>query len=401
MPVAGYQAISAKDTPLTSVNYGLKGANQLYDFSTLTATKKDTLVYSNLTGAQQTNFPNATICATADHGGSYIYAKNTSSVFDIEGLSGTIGGNASRANFSPVEDLYHFPVQYNGSYSGNWGFQSSLPGSAVGFPLFNAVRVTYTNSYTDTIDGWGKVITPVGAYKGLRAKRVNHTETVTEYQVFSGGSWTQYSDVITDNIEYSYLSKESKGALVSFDYDSIGRVKAVNYSLVPPAAPVAYFTYNGHIGAYSFLDSTDGYPTTYHWDFGDGDTIDAVNPWHTFTSNGTYNVCLTVTNAGGSSTYCQSIIVSGIVVTDVTSLNDETSKLYPNPANNILNVQLSSAGTIEINNLLGEVMITQKVKDGENHIEIPVNQLSNGIYIATLTKPDGSKTSLGRFAKAY
>jgi gliding motility-associated-like protein len=48
----------------------------------------------------------------------------------------------------------------------------------------------------------------------------------------------------------------------------------------------------------SFInDSKDG--VSFHWDFGDGVTSSEVNPTHTYSMIGTYNVTLTVTNADG------------------------------------------------------------------------------------------------------
>jgi PKD repeat protein len=43
---------------------------------------------------------------------------------------------------------------------------------------------------------------------------------------------------------------------------------------------------------------------SYHWNFGDGQTITSSNPVvnHTYTAAGSYVVTLTVTNSGGTST---------------------------------------------------------------------------------------------------
>ena len=46
--------------------------------------------------------------------------------------------------------------------------------------------------------------------------------------------------------------------------------------------------------------------TSYHWDFGDGSTSALALPTHTFTTPGSYNVCLKIYTAGGDScSYCQ------------------------------------------------------------------------------------------------
>lgn len=66
-------------------------------------------------------------------------------------------------------------------------------------------------------------------------------------------------------------------------------------------APEADFTYtsdNKFIGTpISFTDQSTGEGTlTYLWDFGNGDTSTEQNPTHTYNSNGTYVVTLTVTD---------------------------------------------------------------------------------------------------------
>ncbi len=49
----------------------------------------------------------------------------------------------------------------------------------------------------------------------------------------------------------------------------------------------------------AFSATITGTPTTYLWDFGDGNTANTATPSHTYADAGTYDVTLTVTNAGG------------------------------------------------------------------------------------------------------
>ncbi len=79
------------------------------------------------------------------------------------------------------------------------------------------------------------------------------------------------------------------------------------YASVPVynAAPAAAFTY----ALTSFLTitctNTSTNASSYLWDFGDGTTSTLANPSHTYAANGSYNICLTATNACGSATTCQ------------------------------------------------------------------------------------------------
>ena len=52
--------------------------------------------------------------------------------------------------------------------------------------------------------------------------------------------------------------------------------------------------------------------TDWFWDFGDGTTASVQHPFHTYTADGTYNVCLTITLSDGSQyTICQVVVIEG------------------------------------------------------------------------------------------
>ncbi|MDD2315242.1 MAG: PKD domain-containing protein [Proteiniphilum sp.] len=62
--------------------------------------------------------------------------------------------------------------------------------------------------------------------------------------------------------------------------------------------------------ATQFIDTSDGSPTAWSWNFGDGYTSTKKNPIHRYASNGTYSVTLTVTTAVGTDSVTQSVVVS-------------------------------------------------------------------------------------------
>ncbi len=88
-------------------------------------------------------------------------------------------------------------------------------------------------------------------------------------------------------------------------------------------ALTADFTGNKTVGVkplvVQFTDTTTGgTPTSWLWDFGDGDTTDATlrNPLHTYSASGDYTVTLTVTNTMG----CDTVIKPDyITVLDITA----------------------------------------------------------------------------------
>lgn len=91
-------------------------------------------------------------------------------------------------------------------------------------------------------------------------------------------------------------------------------LKKSNYiTVTPPQVPIAEFfspevyhadTYGGSIPTknVSFVDNSTGSPTSWLWDFGDGNTSTEQNPTYVYDVRGGYTVNLTVKNAVGSNT---------------------------------------------------------------------------------------------------
>jgi len=85
-------------------------------------------------------------------------------------------------------------------------------------------------------------------------------------------------------------------------------------NVTSPTAPVAGFTQDRASGVapltVQFSDQSSGSVTSYNWNFSDGSSSSERNPSHTFTTPGTYNVFLTVSGPGGSSSVTRQIVVS-------------------------------------------------------------------------------------------
>ena len=59
--------------------------------------------------------------------------------------------------------------------------------------------------------------------------------------------------------------------------------------------------------------------SSYAWNFGDGSTSTVMNPTHEYSTAGTYNVQLTVTNVFGSDSFSQTIVVSANPTVEMSS----------------------------------------------------------------------------------
>ncbi len=82
-------------------------------------------------------------------------------------------------------------------------------------------------------------------------------------------------------------------------------------------ASFGYYQYQGNVYHF-YVNAQTGDQNAYHWNFGDGTTLDTtyLYPFHTFPGNGVYNVCLTVFDIDSlthdtlcSDTLCQTITV--------------------------------------------------------------------------------------------
>ncbi|MFT5314813.1 MAG: PKD repeat protein, partial [Candidatus Krumholzibacteriia bacterium] len=62
----------------------------------------------------------------------------------------------------------------------------------------------------------------------------------------------------------------------------------------------------------TFTDESTGSPTGWAWDFGDGNNANVASPVHSYTTGGSFDVTLIVTNAGGADTLS---IADAVVVT--------------------------------------------------------------------------------------
>jgi len=83
--------------------------------------------------------------------------------------------------------------------------------------------------------------------------------------------------------------------------------------VVTPTLPVASFTSNSPVclgEAMQFTDTSQGYPTSWLWDFGDGVTSTLQNPTHLYATTGDFLVTLVVTNAQGSDSVTGTVTVN-------------------------------------------------------------------------------------------
>ena len=128
-------------------------------------------------------------------------------------------------------------------------------------------------------------------------------------------SWS--NGITTQSI--NVFSTQTVGVTVT-DFD--GNTQAAQKIVYKSFPPIVDFEFaNNCTGvAVAFIDNSTTFfdaLVNWHWDFGDGDTSNEINPVHVFTTAGLFNVSLTVTNAVG----CDSTITKQVEIYPLPSVN--------------------------------------------------------------------------------
>jgi len=97
-----------------------------------------------------------------------------------------------------------------------------------------------------------------------------------------------------------------------------------------------------------FSDQSSGNPTSWFWDFGDGNTATGPNPTHAYQSLGTFTACVTVSDGVCENTVCEEVNIAIF-----QSLEDELGlewSIHPNPNSGQfwVDIQLARPADLEL-----------------------------------------------------
>lgn len=165
----------------------------------------------------------------------------------------------------------------------------------------------------------------------------------------------------------------------------------------PLFKPAANFSYvDPSTGTVTFTDESSNSPSSWSWDFGDGNTSVQQNPSNDY-SSGQYTVCLTATNAAGSNQTCEEITVI------ISSIKDLVPQLdlavFPNPASDFIQIKLDTPlkenATIVITNTLGQHLYTNRLQQQQT---LDLNDWAAGAYHWNVLSEEGQIMARGAFA---
>ncbi|HRQ29451.1 MAG TPA: PKD domain-containing protein [Saprospiraceae bacterium] len=159
--------------------------------------------------------------------------------------------------------------------------------------------------------------------------------------------------------------------------------------------PVAKFRYEADTLDHLRLRFTDlSYfrPETWNWDFGDGSpNSEERYPVHRYDKNGTYEVCLTVSNENSVNTVCRIVNIGGTGTSDGYDFKTDQISLYPNPVSEKLLITLGEyipeKGMVTILDVTGKTVLSTRLYYGQNTLDL--TRLSPGMYFCVMT--DGGR----------
>lgn len=137
----------------------------------------------------------------------------------------------------------------------------------------------------------------------------------------------------------------------------------------------------------------------YHWSFGDGNFSTQKDPNHTYLSYGSYTVRLIAFNTCKNDTSYQTIVVGSVGASD--EISDNLLELYPNPAQDVVYVKISSntqeVESVEIVDVSGRVVPAAFTQESKGSISIAIRELPAGYYLLKV-RAEG-KVFQGRFIR--
>ncbi|MBK9415336.1 MAG: PKD domain-containing protein [Bacteroidetes bacterium] len=205
--------------------------------------------------------------------------------------------------------------------------------------------------------------------------------------------------------------------------DSTFQTIVVDTAIITPVFCTSYFIFT-QLSPYQLavVNLSSGTNLSFVWQFGDGNISTAAYPIHNYTTHGTFQICLTVSDFSGcTNTYCDSLTVdsTGMIIyrssnvgftinvvspTQLNTVNVEEnvsliSSIYPNPSKDRIVVTSSPKSGTTIYSILS--VSSQKMKEGMlsgESSEIDISGLASGIYFLEVQTRSGEK-SFARFIK--
>jgi PKD repeat protein len=239
---------------------------------------------------------------------------------------------------------------------------------------------------------------PFGSYRIYRGTSTTNMSlltqlpsTSTSYTDLNPPTGTVYYQIEVVKVDGCYPDSSYSKAQTNYN---TSRSNVANNAMIVPVYLTADFSANVLTGQWpiqvEFTDLSTGNPTSWHWDFGDGNTSVEQNPKHTYNNTGVYTVTLQICNQGVCDTTTKvgyiNVSPNGIVEIDV----DISAKLYPNPNDGTFVLDLQSKQRQDVHlsvfNNQGQMVYQESfVADQSQKKKVDLSAFAKGIYYVRLS----------------
>lgn len=217
-PQAGYsyyENVLNDSTQLQSISAGPAGANQSWDFSSLTNNTKDTMPFLTPANAPySSDFPSCN-AVEVPSGSPYIYYDVTSSAIELLGFA----SSGAKEVFSAPITYFNLPMNYGdqntSTSSTTFTYVNTNPNTIA---TVDSIRVHLTLTISYSIDGWGSVKTSTGTYNALRVFVKNKTVDTTYNHLKSGGWQTSGSVSHSGSAYHAWWASGNQYQVMTINY---------------------------------------------------------------------------------------------------------------------------------------------------------------------------------------
>jgi len=162
--------------------------------------------------------------------------------------------------------------------------------------------------------------------------------------------------------------------------------------------PVASFTSSSVNLLVTFSDAStisSGTISGWSWDFGDGNVDLIQNPTNTYSADGSYQACLTVTSDQGCvSTSCDTLNLTNVGIHEF--VNNSTVILFPNPSTDgMIDLNFTSDafkdGSIVVYSICGRTIANHMIENNQTQ-SLDLSYLNSGVYYIEIRNSFGTIT---------
>ncbi len=231
MAVIGKTVILAYDNGTPGLTPGATGANQTWNFSSVTSTDQDTLVFSNTAGTPHaSHFPAANVYIP--NLGIYL-VKNSSGVFIDGGSDPQMMG--MMIDFNPNEQIISFPNTYQSTFSNTSAYAYSDSTSQIPLPGVDSIRIKHSKVKNAVTDAWGNITTPAGTFGSIRVKSVEVSKDSIFLHIPIVG-WSYFQDNQDTNTHYAWFAQGRFFPVFEMDVATDGSVNGMDYLKIDPVS---------------------------------------------------------------------------------------------------------------------------------------------------------------------